>query len=68
MASVPIQHPSAPPPMAAVTRILSRFDRPQIEGFISIAIELLDVLDGDNDSEPTTMTEDLRTEFDHNRA
>lgn len=37
--------------MPAVTRILSRFDRPELEGFIAVAIGLLDVLDGDPDVE-----------------
>jgi hypothetical protein len=34
-----------------VERILSRFDRAQLEGFIAVAIDLLDVADGDNDLE-----------------
>lgn len=41
----------APPPPAAVTRVLSRFDRAQLAGFIAIAIDLLDVADGDADLE-----------------
>jgi hypothetical protein len=65
MASQPIPHPRYTPPMPAVTRILSRFDRPQIEGFIAVAIELLDTFDGDSDSEPITVPEDLRAEFDN---
>lgn len=44
-------HPAAPPPMPAVARILARFDRPRLEGFIAVAIGLLDVLDGDPDEE-----------------
>ena len=39
-------------PPAAVSRVLSRFDRPAIEGFIAIAIDLLDLADGDADLEP----------------
>ena len=35
-----------------VERILSRFDRAQLEGFIAVAIDLLDVADGDVDIEP----------------
>ena len=44
-------HPAALPPMPAVTRILSRFDRPKLEGFITVAIGLLDVMDGEADAE-----------------
>ena len=40
-----------PPPPAAVSRILSRFDRDQLAGFIAIAIDLLDVAEGDADVE-----------------
>lgn len=46
-----IQHPRALPPMPAVVRILSQFDRPQLAGFIEVAIGLLDTLDGDPDIE-----------------
>lgn len=46
-----ILHPAAMPPMPAVARILARYDRPSLEGFISVAIGLLDVLDGDPDVE-----------------
>ena len=35
-----------------VGRLLGRFDRIQLEGFIAIAIELLDLADGDPDVEP----------------
>lgn len=41
----------AAPPMPAVARILSRFDRWQVEGFIAVALELLDAIDGDSDVE-----------------
>lgn len=40
-----------PASMPAVTRILSRFERQQLQGFIEVAIELLDVIDGDEDVE-----------------
>lgn len=46
-----IDHPSTMPPMPAVTRILTRFDRPKLEGFVEVAIGLLDVIDGDADEE-----------------
>ena len=39
------------PPAPAVIAILSRFDRSQLEGFIEIAIELTETLDGDPDIE-----------------
>lgn len=51
MASTVHPHPSASPSMPAVARILSQFDRPKLEGFITVAIGLLDVLDGDPDIE-----------------
>ena len=38
-------------PMPAVMRTLARFDRTKIEGFITVAIGLLDVIDGDSDVE-----------------
>ena len=41
----------APPPPAAVSRILRRFDRDQLAGFIAVAIDLLDATDGDPDDE-----------------
>jgi hypothetical protein len=41
-----------PPPPAAVTRVLATFDRNQLEGFIAVAIDLLDLADGDPDLEP----------------
>ncbi|BBC74404.1 hypothetical protein AEB_P3536 [Altererythrobacter sp. B11] len=31
--------------------MLSRFDRAQLEGFIAVAIDLLDLVDGDRDVE-----------------
>ena len=43
--------PGAAMPMPAVARILSRFDRPTLASFLSVAIDLLDVLDGEADSE-----------------
>lgn len=38
-------------PMHNVAAIISRFTRPQIEGFVDVAICLLDALDGDPDQE-----------------
>lgn len=48
----PICAPFAPVPPAAVTRILARFERDQLAGFIAVAIDLLDASDGDPDAEP----------------
>ena len=39
------------PPMPAVARILARFERNQLAGFIAVAIDLLDTLDGPEDAE-----------------
>ena len=38
--------------MPAVMQTLAQFDRESLEGFISVAISLLDAVDGDPDSEP----------------
>ena len=43
-----VSFPNASTP---VERILGRFDRAQLEGFISVAIDLLDMADGDPDIE-----------------
>ena len=48
----PVTLPNQFPPMPAIARILSRFDRAQLEGFISVAIDLADAMDGDPDLEP----------------
>lgn len=47
----PNRAPFIPAPPAAITRVLSRFDRDQLAGFITVAIDLLDLSDGDNDIE-----------------
>ena len=41
----------AVPPMPAVARILARFEREQLAGFIAVALDLLDTIDGDPDVE-----------------
>ncbi|QNG45010.1 hypothetical protein [Sphingobium yanoikuyae] len=47
-----INHPSRQPaPPAAISRILSRFSREELEGFVAIAIDLMDVADGNPDLE-----------------
>lgn len=47
-----IPYPYAIAPMPAVARILSRYDRPRLAAFITVAIDLLDAIDGDPDLEP----------------
>lgn len=44
--------PSQTTPPPAVVRVLSRFDRSQIEGFVEVSIALMDFADGDPDIEP----------------
>lgn len=51
MATDLLHHPARPPRIPAVARILSQFDRPKLEGFITVAISLLDVMEGDPDLE-----------------
>ena len=41
----------APPPMPAVARSLVRYDRPTLESLLAVAIDLLDVMDGNPDTE-----------------
>ena len=41
----------ATPPMPAVARILARFEREQLAGFIAVALDLIDTLDGGPDHE-----------------
>ncbi len=52
--------PAVPP--AAISRVLATFDRAQLEGFIAVAIDLLDLADGDpdleEDDDPGQCTED----------
>ena len=58
MASMPLERPATIvtlpgtiPPMPAVARILGRYDRSQVEAVIAVAIDLLDVFDGEPDLE-----------------
>lgn len=48
----PVTLPGVIPPMPAVARILARHPRERLEAFVSIAIDLMDVADGDSDIEP----------------
>ena len=52
MNPIPINAMAGKIPPAPVLAILSRYRREQIEGFISVAIDLLDLADGDPDLEP----------------
>lgn len=47
-----------PIPPAAISRVLSRFDREQLAGFVAVAIDLMDLGDGDPDFENATDLED----------
>ena len=51
-------------PMPAVALILSRFDRAQLGSFVEIAIELMDVAQGDTDLEPEVTEQDDEPEVD----
>ena len=57
-----ILHHPALPPMPAIARILSGFDRDKLASFIEVAIGLLDVADGDVEAEDGD--EDRCTGFD----
>jgi len=50
--------PNCIPSMPAVARILSRYDRERLEGFVAIAIDLMDLMDGDPDLEDDDAHED----------
>ena len=47
----PVTFPNQFPAMPAIARILSRFTRDDLDGFISVALDLLDTLDGDPEAE-----------------
>lgn len=55
----PVTLPNQFPPMPAVARNLSRFDRAQLHGFIAVAIDLADAMDGDPDLEATGLEDDF---------
>ena len=55
----PVTLPNQFPPMPAVARILSRFDRAQLAGFIAVAIDLADAMDGDPDAEANGTEDDF---------
>ncbi|MCO5794016.1 MAG: hypothetical protein HEQ21_14435 [Blastomonas sp.] len=49
----------AAPAPAAVMRVLSRYDRPRLAAFVSVAIDLMDLMDGDPDLEDNHDREDI---------
>src|SRR6218665_632959 len=53
-------HPSATP----IEQVLSRFDRQQLEAFLTVAIDLLDTMDGDADLEEDQLSEANGDEHD----
>jgi hypothetical protein len=64
-----LSYPAAPR-MPAVAQILARYDRPRLEAFITIAVDLLDAFDGDPDVELNgDETDNMGSEedFDPNR-
>jgi len=61
----PVTLPNQFPPMPAVARILSRFDRAQLHGFIAVALDLADAMDGDPDLEEDDYGEPAGDELDH---
>ena len=55
--------PGSISPMPAVARILARYDRDKLEAFTAVAIDLIDTLDGPEDTEdddPAEMAGDER--------
>lgn len=62
--SVPVTLPPHFAPMPAVMRTLAQFDRKTLEGFIAVAIGLLDMVDGDADSEENGDAEPTGDEAD----
>lgn len=54
-----IDHPARQPvPPAAISRVLLSFSRAQLEGFVAVAIDLMDLADGDSDLENGNDLED----------
>lgn len=53
------QFPAQTPQIPAIARILSRYERGQIESFIAVAIDLLDFTDGDTDLEDNGLEDDF---------
>ena len=66
MASFPLRADSALSNLVPIAAILARFDRATLESFMTVAVDLLDVADGDidhqdsGDAEDETLTEIAR--------
>jgi hypothetical protein len=58
MATTTLRAHSALSNLVPIAAILGRFDRPTLETFLTVAVELLDVADGDPDFENATDLED----------
>lgn len=50
-------------PPAPILAILSQYSRHEIEGFIEVAIDLLDIADGDSDLEGAHDEDEISTAF-----
>jgi hypothetical protein len=53
-------------PSPAIMAILSRFDRPTLEAFLTVAVDLLDTFDPDPEAEPVTWPNDPSAAFKSN--
>ena len=63
MNPIPINAMAGKIPPAPVLAILSRYSRQEIEGFIAVAIDLLDLADGDSDQEGAHDEDEISTAF-----
>ena len=66
--AAPVTLPGAMLPMPAVARILARYDRGKLAAFVTVAIDLLDVLDGDADQEGECSEDEVSRCTDIGRA
>ncbi|WP_295635911.1 hypothetical protein [Novosphingobium sp.] len=66
--AAPVTLPGTFPPMPAVARILARHDRRKLVAFVTVAIDLLDVLDGDGDLEGECSEDEVSRCTDIGRA
>ena len=57
--AAPVTLPGTIPHMPAVARILARHDRGKLAAFVTVAIDLLDVMDGDADLEGECSEDDV---------
>lgn len=55
-------------PAPAVMEILSRFDRKQLSGFIAVAIDIADAMDGDSDFEGQCNEDEMSRCMDDGRS